>query len=181
MKKKLLALFLVAALLLCGGCRKATLEGYKVFHSTPLGFQMEYPDFWERSLDNKQGIVAFVTPAEGYGDDHLESLSVQRFTLDMTGETAYNDYVKGYVATLEKSLANYSLVSETENATLGGEPAYKIEYESYSDDKTDELRFMQIFAQHGGKVYVVTYMAEFTSYSYFLTNVEQMLSTFAFV
>jgi len=181
MKKRIFALLLIAVMLLATGCRKATLEGYKVFRSTPLGFSMEYPDFWERSLDNKKGIVAFVTPAEGYGDDHLDSLSVQRFTLDMEGENAYNEYVKGYVATLESSLVNYSLVSETENVTLGGKPAYEIVYESVSEDGKDQLRFMQLFAQHNDQVYVVTYVAEFSAYSYFLNNVELMLSTFAFI
>ena len=179
MKKKILAVLLIALLLLTCSCRKATLEGYKLFRSTPLGFSVEYPDFWQKTQDNDQDIVAFVTPAEGYTDDYGDSFSVQWFTLDMEGENAYNDYVKGYVASLESSLANYSLVSQAD-ITLGGEPAYQIVYESKSDNGT-EMRFMQIFAEHDGKVYVVSYIAEFSAYTYFLTNVEQMLSTFAFI
>ena len=180
MKKKMLAWFLIALLLLSSGCRKATLEDYKLFRSTPLGISVEYPDYWEKTQDNKNGIVAFVTPTEGYADDYLDNVSVQRFVLDMEGETAYNDYVKGYVSNLESTLANYNLVSETET-TLGGEEAYQIVYESSSDDGADELRVMQLFAQLGGRVYVVTFVAEFSAYTYFLTNVEQMLSTFTFI
>ena len=53
MKKKMLAWFLIALLLLSSGCRKATLEDYKLFRSTPLGISVEYPDYWEKTQDNK--------------------------------------------------------------------------------------------------------------------------------
>lgn len=180
MKKKIIALFLIVLLVLGCSCQKATLEDYKLFRSTPLGISVEYPDYWEKTQDNKNGIVAFVTPTEGYADDYLDNFSVQRFTLDMEGETAYSDYVKGYVANLESTLANYNLVSE-EETTLGGEEAYKIVYESTSDDKKSELRFMQLFAEHEGQIYVATFVAEFTAYSYFVSHVEQMLTTFTFI
>ena len=186
MKKRIIALLLVAALLLCTGCHKATLEGYKLFRSTPLGFSMEYPDFWSKTNDNDEGIAVFATPPEGFADEVNDSLSVQRFVLDMEGEDAYNQYIKGYVADLEAKFKNYKLVSETDT-TLGGEPAYQIVYESTSGDATEtegnssELRLMQVFTQHAGYVYVVTYLAEFKSYSYFLTYVEKMISTFRFI
>ena len=66
MKKKIIALFLIVLLVLACSCQKATLEDYKLFRSTPLGISVEYPDYWEKTQDNKNGIVAFVTPTEGY-------------------------------------------------------------------------------------------------------------------
>ena len=180
MKKKIFAFLLMGVLLLSCSCRKATLEDYKLFRSTPLGVSVEYPDYWQKTQDNKKGIVAFVTPTEGYADDYLDNFSIQRFELDMEGENAYSDYVKGYVANLETTLANYHLVSE-EETTFGGEEAYKIVYESVSDDKNSELRFMQIFTEHNDKIYVATFVAEFSAYSYFITYVEQMLTTVTFI
>lgn len=180
MKRRVLAVMMIALLLLCCGCRKATLEGYKLFRSTPLGLSVEYPDFWEETHSNREGIVAFVTPGEGYSDEYRDNLSIQRFTLDMEGENAYNEYVKGYVAHLESTLQNYNKVTE-EDTTLAGQPAYKIVYESSSDDGTNEMRFMQMFLERGERVYVVTYVADFSSYEYFLADVEKMLSTFAFI
>ncbi|MBQ8893969.1 MAG: hypothetical protein IJ043_06120 [Clostridia bacterium] len=180
MKKRIVALLAVALLLLTTGCHQATLENYKLFRSTPLGFSIEYPDFWSKSSSNSDGIAVFMTPTEGYSDGYNETLSVQRFVLDMEGESAYNDYVKGYVADLETTLMNYKLVSETDT-TLGGSEAYQIVYESTNEEKESEMRFMQIFTQHGDHVYVVSYIAEFSSYSYFLTYVEKMISTFQFI
>ena len=185
-KKMLIDAILAVLLTLGSGCHKATLENYKLFRSTPLGFSIEYPDFWTKESDPSEGIAVFVTPAEGYADEHLESLSVQRFTLDAEGETAFNDYVKGYVADLESTLKNYKLVSETDT-TLDGQPAYQIVYESSTDadeetgESESEMRFMHIFAEWNGQVYVLSYIAEFGSYSYFLTYVVQMISTFQFL
>ncbi len=180
MKKRLSALLLIMVLLFTAGCHRATLENYKLFRSTPLGFSVEYPNFWEKDANVKEGIALFVTPAEGYSDGYNESLSVQRFVPDMEGENAFTDYVKGYVANLESTLKNYALVSESDT-TLGGKDAYRIVYESSNDDNTNQLRFMQIFAEHKGHIYVVSYIGEFNSYSYFLTYVEQMISTFTFI
>lgn len=177
MKRRIFAMVAVVALLLgLAGCHKATLEDYKLFRSTPMGFSIEYPKFWEKNAEAKEGIAVFVSPAEGYSDQHSESLSVQTFEPDME----YNEYVRGYVADLESSVANYKLVSDKE-IELAGEQAYQIVYESSSNDGKSEMRFMQIFAEHNEKFYVLTYMGEFSSYSYFLTYVEKMISTFRFL
>ena len=118
--------------------------------------------------------------AEGYSDEYHESFSVQRFTLDIKGENAFNEYVQGYVGNLESTLKNYKLVSQ-DDVKLGEQDAYQIVYESTSDDGKSQLRVLQIFAQRGEKVYVASYMADFSSYSYFLTDVEKMISTFQFI
>ena len=158
-----------------GGCYSATLEGYELYRSTPLGFSIEYPDFWAKGDDVEGGTATFTTPAEGYSDAHRESLSVQTFEPDMD----FDEYIKGYAEDLQYRWANYKLVSETET-TLGGEKAYQIVYET-SDEKIGQLRILQQFALHEGKVFVVTYVAEFSGYSYFLTYVDKMLSTFQYL
>ncbi len=175
--KRIIAVLLSILLLLgLAGCQKATVENYKLFRSTPLGFSIEYPEFWQKNTDNKEGIAVFITPTEGYSDQHNESLSVQRFTPDM----AYTDYVRGYVSDLESRVANYKLVSEKE-IKLAGQKAYQIVYESSTADGENALRFMQIFTEHKEKIYVLTYIGEFESYTYFLTDVEKMIATFKFL
>jgi hypothetical protein len=175
--KRIVALALViAALLGLGGCRKATLEDFRLYRSTPLGFSVEYPDFWQKTAEVSEGIVAFVTPKEGYSDQYTDNVTIRSFKPDME----YNAYVTGYVAELAKTVENYKLVSEKE-MELGGEKAYQIVYESADGEGKNELRFMQIFALHNEKMYVVTYIGEFSSYTYFLTAVEKMLSTFTFL
>ncbi len=174
-----IAIILISALLLTG-CYQATLEDFKLYRSSPLGFSIEYPDFWQKEADVSEGIAVFVTPAEGYSDEYHESFSVQRFTLDIEGENAFNEYVQGYMQNLEQTLKNYKMVSQ-DDVKFGGEDAYQIVYESTSDDGESQLRVLQIFVQKGDKIYVASYMADFSSYSYFLTDVEKMISTFKFL
>lgn len=176
MKKRIVTLLMIFAVLLClASCQKASQEGFRLFRSTPLGFSVEYPDFWQKTVETSEGIAAFITPAEGYSDQYTDNVTVRCFTPDME----YNEYVTGYVSALPSTLSNYKLVSENDT-TLGGEEAYQIVYES-TDDQGNELRFMQIFALHNEKIYVVTYIGEFSSYTYFLTSVEKMLPTFTFL
>lgn len=180
MKKSFLAILLAITLILSCGCHSATLEGYSLFRSTPLGFSMEYPSFWSAESNVDEGIAAFATPQEGYSDQYLDSVSVQRFEPDMEGENAFTEYVKGYAENLKSTIRNFKLVSE-DATTLDGEEAYKIVYESTSEDGKNQVRFMQIFAEHENYYYSITYIAEFSSYSYFMTYVEKMISTFAFI
>lgn len=178
-KKRIPALLMIILLLLCTGCHKPTLKDYKLFRSSPLGFSIEYPDFWNKASDNSENTAVFASPAEGYSDTTLDNLAVQRFVLDMEGEDAYNRFLKGYVENLNQIRKKFKIVSETDT-TLAGKDAYQIVYECVTDDDR-ELRQMQIFTQHKGYVYVLTYTAEFSSYSYFLTYVEKMISTFKFI
>lgn len=180
MKKRLFALFLIAISLLSCGCRKATQEGYKLFRSSPMGYSVEYPQYWEKASDLKEKVAVFVTPMEGYSDEFIEKVSVQQIIPDLEGEDAFNTYVKGYTADLAKKIHNYKLVSEQETA-LGGEEAYRIVYESSSDDGKETFRFLQIFAEHEDSFYTVIYQADFVSFEYFLPSVETMLSTFQFL
>ncbi len=176
MKKRILAILMILAVLLgLAGCQKASQEGFRLFRSTPMGFSIEYPDFWQKTAEPSEGIAAFVTPAEGYSDRYSDNVTVRCFTPDME----YNAYVTGYVEELASTVSNYKLVSETD-ITLGDEPAYQIVYES-TDDEGNELRFLQIFAQHNEKIYIITYIGEFSSYTYFLSSVEKMIPTFRFL
>lgn len=180
MKKRFFALFLIVVLLLSCGCHKATQEGYKLFRSSPMGYSIEYPEYWQKASDLKERVAVFVTPMEGYSDEFIEKVSVQQMIPDAKAEGTFDEYVKGYTADLAKKIHNYKLVSEQE-AKLGGEDAYRIVYESSSDDGKETFRFMQIFAQHGDAFYTVIYQADFVSFAYFLPAVETMLSTFTFL
>lgn len=177
MKKRVFSVVLIFLTVFLSGCEKATVEGFSLYRSTPLGFSMEYPSFWEKTADVKEGIAAFVTPQEGFGDEYRENVSVQRFTPETP---SLEDYSKKYLENLEGTLKNYKLVSE-EDTELAGEPAYKIVYESQDDDETASMRFLQIFALHGGNIYVLSYMADFNGYAYFLSFAEKMIATFRFL
>lgn len=185
MFKKLTAILSILLLLFClAGCSgdyevtDGSQEDYKLFRSTPLGFAMEFPDYWTHAIDKDSAMVSFITPAEGYSDEYIDNVTVVR----LEGEESYNDFAKNHRTQLEKDLLNYKLVSE-KNCKIGGEDGYQIVYESSTDDKENptQMRFLQIITKKGDYIYMISFIADFSSYSYFLTHFNKMIDTFEFV
>jgi len=185
MFKKLTAILSILLLLFClAGCSgdyevtDGSQENYKLFRSTPLGFSMEFPEYWNHAVDKDSEMVSFITPAEGYSDEYIDNVTVVR----LAGQDSFDEFAKTHRTQLEKELLNYKLVSE-KNCEIGGEDGYQIVYES-SDGKEEnptQMRFLQIITKKGDYIYMISYIADFSSYSYFLTHFNKMIETFEFV
>ncbi len=185
MFKKTIAVISIFMLLFSlAGCRKdfevtnGSEEDYKLFRSTPLGFAMEFPSFWTHAVDKESEMVSFITPAEGYSDEYIDNVTVVR----LEGEETFNEFANNHRTQLEQKLSNYKLVSE-KTTKLGGEDAYQLVYESVSDDEENpaQMRILQVIAKKGDYIYMVSFNANFSSYSYFLTYYNKMIKTFTFI
>ncbi|MBQ8605365.1 MAG: hypothetical protein IJ408_01390 [Clostridia bacterium] len=174
--KKMLSLIAVLSLaVLLFGCSapKASNEGYKLYRSSPVGVEIEYPDFWEK-VDNKtERSVAFAAPNEGYADKFRDNVTIISEEIG-DDPLAFDNYVLGYIKQLPSTINKYSKISEQET-TVGENRAYNVVYEG--DTESNELRLSQTFIQSGKYVYIFTFMAEPSSYEYFLKNADVMLST----
>ena len=175
--KKLLSLTAVLSLVLVlFGCSaaKATNEGYAMYRSSPVGVEIEYPDFWEKVDDKNERSVAFAAPNEGYADTFRDNVTIISEEIG-TEPLAFDDYVIEYIKQLPSTINKYNKISEKET-TVGENRAYNVVYEG--NTPSGELRLSQTFIQSGKYVYIYTFMAEPQSYEYFLKNSEVMLSTF---
>ncbi len=178
MKKRLFLIFsLILLVVLCTSCtgRKAQNAGYKLYRSSPVGIEIEYPDFWEVAEDKKEKTVAFATPSEGYGDTYRDNVTVCSYKLSETHDMAFDNYVTKYIESLPSTISGYNLVSEGEYA-VGEYDAYRVVYEGDTDDGA--LRLSQTFIKSGNYVYIYSFIAEPKSYDYFNNNSEVMISTF---
>lgn len=171
---RIVAVLTLISLLLCGCTgRKAKNEGYELYRSSPVGVEIEYPDFWEMTEDKDERIVAFVTPSEGFADTYRDNVSIMSVEVG-TEDMAYDNYVKSYIAKLPAEIAEYNLISESE-LTVDGKRAYKIVFEGVEQDGA--LRLMHVFIESGKYVFIYTLTAEPKSFDYFNMNSEIMLST----
>ncbi len=178
MKKHIfLILTLVLAVVLLCSCtgRKAKNEGYKLYRSSPVGIEIEYPDFWEVAEDKAEKTVAFATPSEGFADTYRDNVTVCSYPLDKQNEMAFDNYVTKYIENLPTTISGYNLLSEGEY-TVGDYDAYRVVYEGKTDD--GNLRLSQTFIKSGNYVYIYSFIAEPNSYDYFNANSEIMISTF---
>lgn len=178
MKKRLfLVVLLLLSVILCVSCtgRKAKNEGYKLYRSSPVGIEIEYPDFWEVAEDKAEKTVAFATPSEGYGDTYRDNVTVCAYKLTENHDMAFDNYVTKYIESLPATISGYNLVSEGEYP-VGDYDAYRVVYEGDTDDGA--LRLSQTFIKSGSYVYIYSFIAEPKSYDYFNANSEVMISTF---
>ena len=177
MKKQILfALTLIITIALTCSCsmNRAKNEGYKLYRSSPVGVQIEYPDFWEVKDSKKERSVAFVTPSVGIADNYRDNVTVCSYDLSKD-ELAFDNYVRDYISELPKTINGYNLVSEGEYAVSEYE-AYRIVYEGETKDGT--LRIAHTFIKNKDVVFVFSFIAEPNDYDYFFQNAEVMLSTF---
>lgn len=176
MKKKLLCLLALICVPLAASCgaRRAKNAGYAVYRSSPVGVEVEYPEFWELAEDKKERTVAFVTPSEGFGEDYRDNVSICSYELD-DKENAFDNYVTDYVDSLPSTISGYVLVSEG-SYPVGEYDSYRIVYEGETGEGV--LRLQQTFINSGKYVYIYSFIAEPKSYDYFNANSEVMLSTF---
>lgn len=175
MRKYISAVLLIITVITLTSCtaRKAQNEGYLVYRSSPVGVQIEYPDFWEMAEDKKTHTVAFAAPSEGYGDGYRDNVSICVSDLGER-DMAFDNYVKSYTEKLPSTIKGYTLVSQGMYA-LEGYEAYRIVYEGETEDGL--LRLQQTFIKNGKYMYIYSFIAEPKSYDYFNKNSEIMLST----
>lgn len=178
MKKRILfAVTILSALVLTCSCsmNRAKNEGYKLYRSSPIGVQIEYPDFWEVKDSKSERTVAFVTPSVGIADTYRDNVTVCAYDLEKNNDLAFDEYVRNYIEELPKTIVGYNLVSEGEY-TVSDYDAYRIVYEGETDDGT--LRIAHTFIKNKNVVFVYSFIAEPNDYDYFNQNSETMLTTF---
>ena len=172
---------LLASIVLCitmiGSCtiRKAKNEGYGLYRSSPVGVEIEYPDFWDMAENKTDKTVAFVTPSEGYSDTYRDNVSICSYKLD-DEEMAFDNFVIEYIDQLPSTISGYTLVSEGNYPVSEYSDSYRIVYEGSTEE--GQLRLQQTFINNGNYVYVYSFIAEPKSYDYFNANSEVMLTTF---
>lgn len=179
MKKHFTLLFtavLCLTLLVSCTARRAKNEGYTVYRSSPVGVEIEYPDFWEIAENKNSKTVAFATPSEGYSDSYRDNVSICSYKIDNTDDMAFDNFVTDFIEKLPSTIAGYNLVSEGNYPVGEYTDSYRIVYEGETDE--GGLRLQQTFIKNGSYVFIYSFIAEPKSYDYFNANSEVMLSTF---
>lgn len=177
-KRRIVCLLLIAVLILCAGCNRATHTGFVLYKSSPLGFRIEYPDSWSKQVDLKSHSVAFFSPQEGFGDDYRENLAI---SYEELGDNAFVDLFDKYYASLPSVFAGFTEVEKSE-ILIDGQPAYKLVFSSKKETKEESasLKLLQYVVQNGERVYFITYSATPGNYDYFEPFIVTMMETFTF-
>lgn len=148
------------------------------YESPIFGIKILYPTNWGKqenassSSNNStlNDIVTFSPPLKN-SSDIIGKLAVKVDDISDIKPTTLAMYADAIVSDLKQDFR----VTES-NATLAGNPAYKVVYSGL--EESVDLQAMLVMALKGDKVYIISYTAEPEKYSYYLPTVQKMIDSF---
>jgi len=151
---------------------------FLTYENPIFGVRILYPANWDKqentssSNDNSTltDLVAFSPPFKN-NSDIVGKLIVQVDNISDIKPITLAKYANDTVSDLRQDFR----VSES-NATLAGNPAYKIVYTGL--EASIDLKAMMVMTIKGDRAYIISYTAEPEKYSYYLPTVQKMIDSF---
>ena len=151
---------------------------FSTYENPIFGIKILYPANWDKqensssSNDNSTliDLVAFSPPFKN-NSDIVGKLIVQVDNISNIKPITLANYANNTISDLRQDFR----VSES-NATLAGNPAYKIVYTGL--EASIDLKAMMVMTIKGDRAYIISYTAEPEKYSYYLPTVQKMIDSF---
>jgi len=153
-------------------------NNFLTYENPIFGIKILYPANWDKqentssSKDNSTliDLVAFGPPFKN-NSDIVGKLIVQVDNISDIKPITLANYANDTVSDLRQDFR----VSES-NATLAGNPAYKIVYTGL--EASIDLKAMMVMTIKGDRAYIISYTAEPEKYSYYRPTVQKMIDSF---
>ena len=153
-------------------------NNFLTYENPIFGIKILYPANWDKqentssSNDNSTliDLVAFSPPFKN-NSDIVGKLIVQVDNISDIKPITLANYANDTVSDLRQDFR----VSES-NATLAGNPAYKIVYTGL--EASIDLKAMMVMTIKGDRAYIISYTAEPEKYSFYLPTVQKMIDSF---
>lgn len=151
---------------------------FLTYESPIFGIKILYPTNWDKQENASSSstnstlndIVTFSPPLKN-SSDIIGKLAVKVDDISDIKPTTLAIYADAIVSDLKQDFR----VTES-NATLAGNPAYKVVYSGL--EESVDLQAMLVMALKEDKVYIISYTAEPEKYSYYLPTVQKMIDSF---
>lgn len=154
----------------------------RTYTNAALDLSVQYPPAWgvmelknNRQANASEVVPVIISPLEDQSDKFQERMriGVQNLVPTMTLEDFTKSNLDSY-----KDLSDTIKILESEPTTLGGQPAHKIVYTDDSQ-KDVKLKYIQVWTVvNNSKAYVVTFASEESKYKDYLSDAQNILSSF---
>jgi len=153
-------------------------SNFLTYENLSFGIKILYPANWNKqenissSSNNStlSDIVAFSPPLKN-SSNIIGKLAIKVDNISDIKPTTLANYSDAIISDLKQDFR----VTES-NATLAGNPAYKVVYTGL--EESVDLQAMLVLAIKGDRVYMISYTAEPEKYSYYLPTVQKMIDSF---
>ena len=148
------------------------------------GFIVQYPADWQKH-EGQPGdtiIVTFTSPLENSQDKFTETfnIGIERLTFPNYPLDQYSESAMGQ---LKSVFPEFRLEHLDANASLSGNPAYKIDY-SYvinTQEGPIKIKNLQVWAISGDNAYILTFGMESSKYSDYAPLIDDIINSFKLV
>lgn len=152
-------------------------EEVGLYRNERLGFSMRPPVTWEWREDVANIPIVFLSPQEGPEDTFRENLNIG--LEDLRGASVTLDqYERAATEKLAAIITDFTFL-ESEETTLGGEPARRISYDGVQGQYA--LRWVQTFSIHGETTYVLTLVGSADGVEAVRPQVDSATASFRFL
>lgn len=147
------------------------------YENSIFGIKILYPSNWDKqqntsrfSSSNDVNLVTFSPPFKNTSDI-VGKLVVQVDNISDVKPITLAEYANDTVSDLRQ---DFKVIES--NATLAGNPAYKVVYSGI--EANVDLQAMMVMTIKGDRAYIVSYTAEPEKYSYYLPTIQKMIDSF---
>jgi hypothetical protein len=145
------------------------------YENAELGFTVEYPESWVADKSPQQiGVVVLFFATESAGDGFAENVNVvgpEELQLDLTSK----QYGKAGWENFRRLLRDVDVIDQRD-LTIGGAPAFSIEYEA--NFQGQRLHWLQAFLVDGGRGFVLTYTGRGGDFDTYRPDAEAVIGSF---
>jgi len=155
-------------------------EKYLTYENAKWGFEIKYPEDWEKEEDSSvnEFAVIFYAPPESEKDEAKENLLVYASTAQPED---FDELMVGLIEDLSGD--SYVTLLDYKKVMISGYPGYRASYiyKNYSSsDEIDmgEIQYLHYFVNAGDTWYQILYVALESTYSKYLDQAETMIDSF---
>jgi serine/threonine-protein kinase len=153
-------------------------SNFLTYENLSFGIKILYPSNWDKQENTSSSsnnstlydVVKFSPPLKN-SSNIIGKLAIKVDNISDIKPTTLANYADAIISDLKQDFR----VIES-NATLAGNPAYKVEYTGL--EESVDLQAMLVMAIKGDRVYIISYTAEPEKYSYYLPTVQKMIDSF---
>lgn len=157
-----------------------TADNYSVYRNDRVGFEITYPNSWERNSLNTNAVFAI----KNKNEKKLGVLSVNVAKSSMNKSEFWNNtntFVRGLEQDLKKRFPDSEVV-EHGKTYLGSQPAYLISYIYTVRNLSFERQIVafQVICIHSNKMFLINFESPDYSFEENVINFNSIIATFNF-
>jgi PsbP-like protein len=157
------------------GLRSKGASNFQQYENTNYGIKLQFPVDWAIAV-NEETLNDHITRVVKLDNNSNASYENLDILINNFPVRSLNEYLANSIITYVQNNENFSILDSGTNATLAGNPAYKIVYDQTIDGVS--VKGLEVGTIIGNKAYYIQYSAEPEQYSKNIKIIQDVINSF---